>query len=144
MAVNDGVLRLESDQSTQTSSPVYSMLPNALQSGLQPLALVRRSLSGYGYKSRRRVTSLGLFRSDSQDTLVARDEITVASSSPANNAEISGISWKFARHGKDPAPEPSSPILWLTDPRLSRPRDIACGIADFRRPKPRFLPPALP
>ena len=100
MAVNDGVLQLESDQSAQTSSLVYSMLPYALQSGLQPLALVRRSLSGYGHKSRRRVTSLGVFRSDSQDTLVARDQITVASSSSIDNAEASGICWKFARHGK--------------------------------------------
>ena len=99
MAVNDEVLQLESDQPAQISSPVYSMLPNALQSGLQPLALVRRSLSGYGHKSRRRVTSLGIFRSNSQDTLVARDEMTVASSSPADNAEVSGICWKFARHG---------------------------------------------
>lgn len=100
MAVNDGVLQLESDQSAQTSSPMYSMLPTALQSGLQPLALVRRSLSGYGHKSRRRVTSLGIFRSDSQDTIVARDEITVASSNSVDNAEVSGICWKFARHGK--------------------------------------------
>ena len=100
MAVNDGVLQLGSNQPAQTSSPVYSMLPNALQSGLQPLALVRRSLSGYGHRSRNRVTSLGIFRSDNQDALVARDEITVASSSPADNAEVSGICWKFARHGK--------------------------------------------
>ena len=96
MALNDGVLQLNSGQSAQTSSPVYSMLPHALQSGLQPLALVRRSLSG----SRRRVTSLGIFRSDSQDTLVARDEMTLASSSSVDNIEVSGICWKFARHGK--------------------------------------------
>ena len=100
MAVNDGVLQLESNQSAQTSSPVYSMLPHALQSGLQPLALVRRSLSGYGHKSRRRVTSLGIFRNDNQDTLLARDEMTVASSSSVDNVEVSGICWKFARHGK--------------------------------------------
>ena len=104
MAVNDGVLQLESNQSAQTSSPVYSpvysILPSALQSGLQPLALVRRSLSGYSHRSRRRVTSLGMFRSDSQDSLVARDELTVASSSSVGNAEVSGICWKFARHGK--------------------------------------------
>ena len=100
MAVNDGVLQLESNQSAQIFSPVYNMLPNALQSGLQPLALVRRSLSGYSHRSRRRVTSLGMFRGDSQDTLVARNELTVASSSSVDNAEVSGICWKFARHGK--------------------------------------------
>ena len=100
MAVNDRVLEIQSDQSSQTLSPVYNMLPNALQNGLQPLALVRRSLTGYGHKSRRRVTSLGMLRSDSQEALVARDEMTVAKSSPIDNAEVSGICWKFARHGK--------------------------------------------
>lgn len=100
MAVNDGVIQLESSQSAQASSPVYNMLPNALQSRLQPLALVRRRLSGYGPKSRGRVTSLSMFRSDSQEALVTRDEMTVARSSPVDNAEISGICWKFARHGK--------------------------------------------
>ena len=100
MAINEGGFQLESDQPAQASPPVYNMLPSALQSGLQPLALVRRSLSDYGLRSRRRVTKLGMSCSETGDTLVARDEIAIASSSTADNAEVPGIGWKFARHGK--------------------------------------------
>ncbi len=88
------------DHPGRRPSPVYSMLPNALKTGLQPLALVRRSLSDYSLRSRRRVTSLVMFRSESEDTLVAGDEIATTSSCSADNAEVSGIRWKFARHGK--------------------------------------------
>ena len=100
MAVNETQFASESDQPVWTPSPVYNMLPSALQTGLQPLVMARRSLSGYTLRSRRKVTSLVMFRSEGEDTLVARNQIAVTSSSSADNAEVPGIRWKFARHGK--------------------------------------------
>ena len=41
-----------------------------------------------------------MFRSESEDTFVAGDEMAVTSSCSVDNAELPGICWKFARHGK--------------------------------------------
>ena len=41
-----------------------------------------------------------MYRQESEDTEVVRDEMAVASSRPPDSAEVSGICWKFARHGK--------------------------------------------
>lgn len=76
------------------------MFPSALQIGLLPLALVGRSLSDYGFKSRRKVARPAMFRSDSEDAIVAKDEVAIPSSSAAENAEVPGICWKVARHGE--------------------------------------------
>ena len=86
--------------STRRFSPVFRILSSALKTRLQPLGLVRRSLSEYSLRSRRKVTSLVMYRQESEDTEVVRDEIAVASSHPVDSRESSGVSWKFARHGK--------------------------------------------
>lgn len=77
------------------------MLPSVLQSSLQPLVLVRRSLTDYGLRSRRRVTSLDTYRSESEHTQVVPDKMAVAGECTADSAEVPGISWKFARHGSN-------------------------------------------
>ena len=100
MVIDESGLRSEKHQSTQASSPIYSMFPSALQVGLLPLALFGRSLSDYGFKSRRKVAGPAMFRSDSEDAIVAKDEVAMASSSPVENAEVPGVCWKFARHGE--------------------------------------------
>ena len=41
-----------------------------------------------------------MYRQESEDTEVVRDEMAVVSSRPPDSAEVSGICWKFARHGK--------------------------------------------
>lgn len=41
-----------------------------------------------------------MFRSESEDTLVAGDEMADTQASPLDTAEAPGICWKFARHGK--------------------------------------------
>ena len=41
-----------------------------------------------------------MYRQENEDTEVVRDEIAVASSRTIDSAETSGVSWKFARHGK--------------------------------------------
>lgn len=76
------------------------MFPRALKTGLQPFALVRRSLSDYSLRSRRRVTSPVMFRSEIDGTLVVGDEMAVPGSCLAENTEVPGICWKFARHGE--------------------------------------------
>lgn len=90
------------NHSLWTSTLIYRMFPSALQTGLHPLALVMRSLSDYGLVSRRNVARLAMFRSDSEDKTVAKDEVAVAcsSSSPTENEEVPGICWRFARHGE--------------------------------------------
>ena len=90
----------ERDQPVRTPSAAYSMLPGVLQIGLQPLALVRKTVSDYSLRSRKRVTSLAIFRSESEDTLMAGEELVVATSDSADCAEVSGICWKFAHHGR--------------------------------------------
>lgn len=84
---------------------MYSIFPSPLQVGLLPIALVGKSLCDYSLMSRRRVARLAMFRSDSDDTIVAKDEVAVLNSSPAEDTEVSGICWKFARHGKILLPE---------------------------------------
>ena len=96
-AVNETELQSNQGQTTRTASPVFNMLPSALQTGLQLLALVRRSLSAYSYASWRRANCLFVFRSESEDTLIAANDMAVTSSC---SAEVPGIYWKFARHGK--------------------------------------------
>lgn len=100
MVVHETQSQSKSNHTTRTALPLYSMLPSALQTGLHPLASVGRSLSDYSHRSRRRVTSLVMSRSESEDTLMAGDEMAVASSCSVDSAEVSGICWKFARHGK--------------------------------------------
>lgn len=102
MTVHEAYLQSERGQPAWTSSPVYSLLPSALQIKLQPLDLVRRSLSHYSLRSPTRVTSLVMVRRESEDTLAARDEPVDGRSCSVDSEEIEvpGICWKFARHGK--------------------------------------------
>ena len=100
MAVSDVEPHTTIDQPSQRPLPMYSLLPRALKSGLQPLALVRKSLSDYNLRSRGRVTSQVISRSKSEDTLVAGDDVTFKSTSSLDS--VDGICWKFARHGKIP------------------------------------------
>lgn len=99
MVVHETQFQSERDQPVRTPSLVYSFLPSALQSRLQPLALVRRGLSDYSLRSRKRVTSLVMFRSENEDTMVAGDEIAVASTGSVESTEVPGICWRFAPHG---------------------------------------------
>ena len=71
------------------------MIPYALQTGLRPLVLVRRSISAYSRRSRRRAIALVMSRSEWEDKAVTRDDTSVASSS-----STSGICWKRAHHGE--------------------------------------------
>ena len=41
-----------------------------------------------------------MFRSESEDTLVAGEEMVVATLNSADCAEVSGICWKYAHHGR--------------------------------------------
>ena len=100
MAVPGAVFQSEESQPAPPPSLVYSMLPGALQTRLQPLALVRRSLSGYTIRSRKSVTSLFVLRSESDDTSVVRNDSGVTSSCLPNSTEVQGVCWKSARHGK--------------------------------------------
>ena len=71
------------------------MLPNALQTGLRPLVMVRRSISACSRRSRRRVIGLVKSRSEEEDKALTRDDTSVASS-----RSTPGICWKRAHHGK--------------------------------------------
>lgn len=94
MAVHEVQSQSERDQPARTPSPVYSLLPSTLQSRLQPL------LRDYRLRSRSGVTSLVMLRSETEGTLVAGDEMAVASSYSAESTEVPGICWRFVRHGK--------------------------------------------
>lgn len=102
MNVHEAGLQSEKGQPARTSSPVYNFLPSAFQIRLQPLDLVRRSLSHYSLRSPTRIASLVMVRRESEDTLTARDEPVVGRSCLVDSEEIEvpGICWKFARHGK--------------------------------------------
>ena len=100
MAVHEAQSQSERDQPARTPSPVYRLLSSALQSKLQPLTLVRKGLRDYSLRSRSRVTSLVMIRSQSEGTLVAGDEMAVASSYSAEDTESPGICWRFIPHGK--------------------------------------------
>ena len=100
MALHEAQLQPEYGQTPRPAWPVFRLLPSALQNGLQPLALVRRSLSSYSLRSRRRVTSLAMCRIKREDAQVVEVEEPITSPREMDNAEMSGIRWKFARHGR--------------------------------------------
>ena len=106
MAGNEAEMQSEVVQPVQPPSPVFSMLPIALQIGLHPFALVRRGLSNYSLRSRNNVTSLVMFGDESEeveeteDATPAEDETVVSGVCSPDSAEVPGICWKFARHGK--------------------------------------------
>ena len=93
--------RRPSISSQRTRSPfrvyrqVYEMIPYALQTGLRPLVLVRRSINACSRRSRRRVIGLVMSRSEGEDKAVTRDDVSLASSS-----STPGICWKRAYHGE--------------------------------------------
>lgn len=89
----------EDTNTIRTSFPVFEILPDVLQAGLQPLVVVRQRLSDYSLRSRRRVSSLVMYRWGSEDADILRADIAANPSGPIDSSEASGICWKFAHHG---------------------------------------------